>query len=65
MQSVTNVLSNEDDEEEKTEEDKMLEEIQKSGKQSNVSMIAFTATPKPETEALLCQRIIMINYRNF
>ena len=32
-----------------TEEDKMLEEIQKSGKQSNVSMIAFTATPKPDT----------------
>lgn len=50
MQSVTNVLTNTDDgEEEKTEEDKMLEEIQKSGKQSNVSMIAFTATPKPDT----------------
>lgn len=50
MQSVTSVLTNEDDEEEgKTEEDKMLEEIQKSGKQSNVSMIAFTATPKPDT----------------
>ena len=50
MQSVTNVLTNaEDGEEEKTEEDKMLEEIQKSGKQSNVSMIAFTATPKPDT----------------
>lgn len=27
----------------------MLEEIRKSGKQSNVSMIAFTATPKPDT----------------
>jgi len=49
MQSVTNVLTNEEDEEDKTEEDKMLEEIQKSGKQSNVSMIAFTATPKPDT----------------
>ena len=49
MQSVTNVLTNEDDDEEKTEEDKMLEEIQKSGKQKNVSMIAFTATPKPDT----------------
>lgn len=49
MQSVTNVLTNEEDEEEKTEEDKMLEEIQKSGKQKNVSMIAFTATPKPDT----------------
>lgn len=50
MQSVTNVLTNEgDDEEDITEEDKMLEEIRKSGKQSNVSMIAFTATPKLDT----------------
>ena len=49
MQSVTHVLTNEEDEDEKTEEDKMTEEIQKSGKQPNVSMIAFTATPKPDT----------------
>ena len=49
MQSVTHVLTNEEAEEEKTEEDQMLEEIRKSGKQSNVSMIAFTATPKPDT----------------
>ena len=57
MRSVTNVLgaveiaeTEEDNEEEqKTEEDQMLEEIRKSGKQPNVSMIAFTATPKPET----------------
>ena len=49
MQSVTHVLSNDDEEDEKTEEDKMVEEIQKSGKQPNVSMIAFTATPKPDT----------------
>lgn len=50
MQSVTNVLANEsDDEDDITEEDKMLEEIRKSGKQGNVSMIAFTATPKPDT----------------
>lgn len=49
MQSVTSVLTNEEQDEEKTEEDKMLEEIQKSGKQKNVSMIAFTATPKPDT----------------
>ena len=48
MQSVTNVLS-ENNSEEKTEEDKIREEIQKSGKQSNVSIIAFTATPKAET----------------
>lgn len=49
MQSVTHVLTNEEDEDEKTEEDKMIEEIQKSGKQPNVSMIAFTATPKSDT----------------
>ena len=49
MQSVTTVLTNEDTDEEKTEEDKMREEIKKSGKQPNVSMIAFTATPKPDT----------------
>ncbi len=49
MQSVTHVLTNEDAEEEKTEEDQMIEEIQRSGKQPNVSMIAFTATPKPDT----------------
>lgn len=58
MRSVTSVLGaieasqNEDhdeDEDQKTEEDQMLEEIRKSGKQPNVTMIAFTATPKPET----------------
>lgn len=50
MQSVTQVLTNEDAEEDgKTEEDKMVEEIRRSGKQSNVSMVAFTATPKPDT----------------
>ena len=49
MQSVTSVLGNESSDEEMTEEDKMLEEIQRSGKQDNVSMIAFTATPKPDT----------------
>lgn len=49
MQSVTHVLSNVDEDEELTEEDKMLQEIRRSGKQENVSMIAFTATPKPDT----------------
>lgn len=53
MRSVTHVLSNEDEddkeEEYETEEDKMLDEIKRSGKQQNVSMIAFTATPKPDT----------------
>ncbi len=52
MQAVTTVLSGsneDDDEEDRTIEDKISEEIQKSGKQPNVSMIAFTATPKPST----------------
>lgn len=49
MQSVTHVLSGEEDGEFETEEDKILNEIRKSGKQINVSMIAFTATPKPDT----------------
>ena len=49
MQSVTSVLGNDVSDEDMTEEDKMIEEIQKSGKQDNVSMIAFTATPKPDT----------------
>lgn len=49
MQAVTHVLSGEENEEFETEEDKMLNEIRKSGKQKNVSMIAFTATPKPDT----------------
>lgn len=48
MQSVTHVLSDEDDSNQ-TEEDKIVEEIRKSGKQNNVTMIAFTATPKPDT----------------
>lgn len=49
MQSVTHVLTNDDNNEELTEEDKILQEIKCSGKQNNVSMIAFTATPKPDT----------------
>ena len=49
MQSVTQVLSNHEADEDKTEEDQMLDEIRRSGKQPNVSMIAFTATPKPDT----------------
>ncbi|MFS1516403.1 type I restriction endonuclease subunit R [Bacillus sp. SCS-151] len=49
MNAVTTVLSGGETDEEITEEDKIREEIQKCGKQENVSMIAFTATPKPET----------------
>ncbi|WP_249660873.1 type I restriction endonuclease subunit R [Lysinibacillus fusiformis] len=49
MRAVTTVLSGEETGEVKTDEDRIREEIQKNGKQENVSMIAFTATPKPET----------------
>ncbi len=52
MQAVTTVLSgsNEDDEEDRTIEDKISEEIQKKAANSRmISMIAFTATPKPST----------------
>lgn len=49
MQSVTTVLSTSDENEDYTEEDKIREEIQRSGKQPNVTMVAFTATPKPDT----------------
>jgi type I restriction enzyme R subunit len=37
------------DEEEKTVEDRILEELKSRGPQKNVSHFAFTATPKPET----------------
>jgi type I restriction enzyme R subunit len=37
------------DEEEKTVEDRILEELSTRGPQKNVSYFAFTATPKPET----------------
>jgi type I restriction enzyme R subunit len=37
------------DEEEKTVEDRILEELKTRGPQKNVSYFAFTATPKPET----------------
>ena len=37
------------DEEEKTVEDRILEELKTRGPQKNVSHFAFTATPKPET----------------
>lgn len=49
MRSVNSVLSNMEPKTELDEEDMILDEIRKSGKQDNVSMIAFTATPKPET----------------
>lgn len=48
MQAVTMALGS-DDEEWQDASDMINEQIEKSGKQSNVSMFAFTATPKPKT----------------
>lgn len=48
MQAVTQSLGS-DNADYEDEDDIILDEIRKSGKQSNVSMFAFTATPKPTT----------------
>ena len=50
--AVTKALGSQEesvDEEERDMEDAISEEIERSGKQANVSMFAFTATPKPKT----------------
>lgn len=49
MESVTHVLSEDRSDDDKSMADLIEEEINRSGKQPNVSMIAFTATPKPTT----------------
>ena len=54
MEAVTHALSENrgiegEDQEEKSMADLIEDEIARSGKQANVSMIAFTATPKPTT----------------
>lgn len=48
MAAVTEVLSDEENEDDSVE-DLILDEITKQGKQKNISMIAFTATPKKQT----------------
>ena len=51
VQRVLSYSSDEEqkDEEEKTVEDRILDELRHRGPQKNVSYFAFTATPKPET----------------
>ncbi|MBO5741455.1 MAG: type I restriction endonuclease subunit R, partial [Bacteroidaceae bacterium] len=50
MAAATNVLSQDDSEEEvPTVEDMIADEVKRYGKQANVSMFAFTATPKATT----------------
>ena len=48
MSAVTQVLAN-DEEKEDDVETLIVNEIARNGKQANVSMFAFTATPKPQT----------------
>ena len=48
MSAVTQALASEDDSNVDVE-DIISKEINKNGKQPNISMIAFTATPKPQT----------------
>lgn len=49
MESVTHALSETDNNSEKSMADLIEDEIKRCGKQDNVSIIAFTATPKPTT----------------
>ncbi len=49
MAAVTRVLSEDDDSSTADMEDVIADEIARNGKQKNVSMFAFTATPKPTT----------------
>lgn len=48
MEALTKTLSS-DGEEFETVEDRLVDEIRRNGKQPNVSIFAFTATPKPTT----------------
>lgn len=48
MEALTKSLSSDSDEFE-TVEDRLVDEIRRNGKQPNVSIFAFTATPKPTT----------------
>ena len=49
MAAVTEVLSDNDDIDGDSVEDLIIDEISNQGKQKNISMIAFTATPKKQT----------------
>lgn len=64
MQAVTQSLGSEDDEFE-DEDDFIVDQIKRSGKQSNVSMFAFTATPKPTTLRMFGRLNTNGNYEAF
>ncbi|MCR5349374.1 MAG: DEAD/DEAH box helicase family protein [Acholeplasmatales bacterium] len=52
MSALTQTLGSDEEDEDISVEDMIAQEIEHNGKQSNVSMFAFTATPKAETLAL-------------
>lgn len=65
MMAVTSTLSSTNDFYEQDVQDQLVQEIQSSGKQKNVSMFAFTATPKPTTLRLFGRPDKRGNYRAF
>lgn len=65
MMAVTSALSSTDDFYEQDVQDQLVQEIQSAGKQKNVSMFAFTATPKPTTLRLFGRLDKHGNYRAF
>lgn len=65
MMAVTEALSSSDKFYEQDIQDQLVQEIESSGKQKNVSMFAFTATPKPTTLRLFGRLDKYGNYRAF
>lgn len=65
MMAVTETLSSSDKFYEQDIQDQLVQEIESSGKQKNVSIFAFTATPKPTTLRLFGRLDKYGNYRAF
>lgn len=65
MMAVTEALSSSNKFYEQDVQDQLIQEIESSGKQKNVSMFAFTATPKPTTLRLFGRPDKHGNYRAF
>lgn len=65
MSAVTTVLADEPEEELDSIEDQLADEINRHGKQNNISMIAFTATPKNKHFKFLELHIMKVNQRLF
>ncbi|GAA0809502.1 type I restriction endonuclease subunit R [Ligilactobacillus aviarius] len=65
MMAVTSALSSTDSFYEQDVQDQLVQEIKSTGKQKNVSMFAFTATPKSTTLRLFGRQDRQGNYRAF